>query len=93
MERGMRKEWTGVVVSDKMQKTSVVEIQTWKTSPIYGKRIRSTHRVKAHDENNETGVGDTVRLVECRPLSRDKKWRIASIIEKSRMADLGGDRK
>lgn len=91
MERGKRKELTGIVVSDKMQKTRVVSIETWKVSPIYGKRIRSTQKVKAHDEDNVSGVGDTVRLVESRPLSHDKRWRVIQVVEKSRHA-TGGDR-
>ncbi|HHY44649.1 MAG TPA: 30S ribosomal protein S17 [Firmicutes bacterium] len=89
MERGMRKEMTGVVVSDKMDKTRVVAIETWKVVPKYQKRVRSTRKVKAHDEDNSARTGDLVRIVECRPLSRDKKWRIAEILEKSKSA--GGD--
>ncbi|MGI6663226.1 MAG: 30S ribosomal protein S17 [Bacillota bacterium] len=90
MERGIRKEMTGVVVSDKMDKTRVVAIETWKVVPKYRKRVRSTRKVKAHDEDNSARAGDVVRIVECRPLSRDKKWRIAEILEKSKSA--GGDR-
>jgi len=85
----MRKEMTGVVVSDKMDKTRVVAIETWKVVPKYQKRVRSTRKVKAHDEDNSARTGDLVRIVECRPLSRDKKWRIAEILEKSKSA--GGD--
>jgi small subunit ribosomal protein S17 len=91
MERGTRKELTGVVVSDKMLKTRVVSIETWKISPKYGKRIRRARTVKAHDEENASKVGDKVRLVESRPLSHDKRWRISEIIEKSRGV-VGGDR-
>lgn len=90
MERGTRKELTGVVVSDKMQKTRVVSIETWKVSPKYGKRVHATRRVKAHDEKNISKVGDTVRLVESRPLSSDKRWRISEVIGKS-AAIPGGD--
>ena len=90
MERGIRKEMTGVVVSDKMDKTRVVAIETWKVVPKYRKRVRSTRKVKAHDEDNSARAGDVVRIVACRPLSRDKKWRIAEILEKSKSA--GGDR-
>lgn len=91
MERGRRKELIGVVVSDKMDKTRVVAIETWKVHPLYGKRVRSTRKVKAHDEDNSTSVGDKVRLVECRPLSREKRWRIAEVLEKSRIAQAGGE--
>lgn len=89
MERGMRREMTGVVVSDKMEKTCVVAIEAWKVVPKYGKRVRSTQRVKAHDEEKAAGVGDVVRIVECRPFSRDKKWRVVEVVEKSK--DAGGD--
>jgi small subunit ribosomal protein S17 len=91
MERGMRKEMTGVVVSDKMDKTRVIAIETWKTVPKYKKRVRSTRKVKAHDEGNSASVGDVVRIVESRPFSHDKKWRVAEILQKSRGA--GGDQK
>ncbi|HHY75722.1 MAG TPA: 30S ribosomal protein S17 [Firmicutes bacterium] len=89
MERGMRKELKGVVVSDKMDKTRVVAIETWKVVPKYQKRVRATRKVKAHDERNETRIGDLVRIMECRPLSREKRWRIVEILEKSK--DAGGD--
>ncbi|MGI6633084.1 MAG: 30S ribosomal protein S17 [Bacillota bacterium] len=89
MERGMRKELTGVVVSNKMEKTCVVAIQTWKIVPKYGKRVRSTRKVKAHDEDNSARTGDVVRIVESRPISRDKRWRVAEIVERSKAA--GGD--
>lgn len=91
MERGKRKELIGVVVSDKMDKTRVVAIETWKISPIYGKRIRSTRKVQAHDEDNSASIGDKVRLLETRPISRHKRWRIAEVIQKSR-GQVGGDR-
>lgn len=90
MERGKRKELIGTVVSDKMDKTRVVAIETWKVTPVYGKRVRSTQKVKAHDEKNEASVGDKVRLAETRPLSRDKRWRIVEVMEKSKL--LGGER-
>ncbi|MEX0973736.1 MAG: 30S ribosomal protein S17 [Bacillota bacterium] len=80
MERGTRKEFTGVVVSDKMQKTRVVSIETWKVSPKYKKRVHATRRVKAHDEENVSKVGDTVRMVESKPLSADKRWRITEVV-------------
>ena len=91
MERAKRRELVGVVVSDKMDKTRVVAIQTWKVSPIYGKRIRSTRKVQAHDEDNSAFIGDTVRLSETRPISRHKRWRIAEIVERSK-GQVGGDR-
>ena len=82
--RGMRKTRTGVVVSDKMDKTIVVEIRTRVRHPLYGKIMNRTNRIKAHDENNECGIGDTVRIMETRPLSRDKRWRLVEIIEKAK---------
>ena len=82
--RGMRKTRTGVVVSDKMDKTIVVEIRTRVTHPLYGKIMNRTKRFKAHDENNECGIGDTVRVMETRPLSKDKRWRLVEIIEKAK---------
>lgn len=91
MERGKRKELTGVVVSDKMMKTRVVSIETWKISPKYGKRVHATRRVKAHDEDNTSKVGDTVVLIESRPLSAEKRWRVAGVVSKSAGANLGGD--
>lgn len=82
--RGMRKTRTGVVVSDKMDKTIVVEIRTRVKHPLYGKIMNRTKRFKAHDENNECGIGDTVRVMETRPLSKDKCWRMVEIIEKAK---------
>ena len=82
--RGMRKTRTGVVVSDKMDKTIVVEIRTRVKHPLYGKIMNRTKRFKAHDENNQCGIGDTVRIMECRPLSKDKRWRLVEIIEKAK---------
>ncbi len=90
MERGKRKELVGVVVSDKMDKTRVVAIESWKVVPIYGKRVRRRRKVKAHDETNQAGVGDKVRLVEARPMSKDKRWLIAEILERSRHSAAGG---
>ena len=81
--RGMRKTRTGVVVSDKMDKTIVVEIRTRVKHPLYGKIMNRTKRFKAHDENNECGIGDTVRVMETRP-SKDKCWRLVEIIEKAK---------
>jgi len=82
--RGMRKTRTGVVVSDKMDKTIVVEIRTRVKHPLYGKIMNRTKSFKAHDENNECGIGDTVRIMETRPLSKDKRWRLVEIIEKAK---------
>ena len=83
-QRGMRKERVGVVVSDKMDKTIVVEIRTRVKHPLYGKIMNRTVKLKAHDENNECGVGDTVRVMETRPLSKEKHWRLVEIIEKAK---------
>ena len=82
--RGMRKTRTGVVVSDKMDKTIVVEIRTRVRHPLYGKIMNHTERFKAHDENNACGIGDFVRIMETRPLSKDKRWRLVEIIEKAK---------
>ena len=83
-QRGMRKERVGVVVSDKMDKTIVVEIRTRVKHPLYGKIMNRTISFKAHDENNECGIGDTVRVMETRPLSKDKNWRLVEIVEKAK---------
>ena len=83
-QRGMRKERVGVVVSDKMDKTIVVAIRTRVKHPLYGKIMNRTTKLKAHDENNECGVGDTVRVIETRPLSKEKHWRLVEIIEKAK---------
>ena len=82
--RGMRKTRTGIVVSDKMDKTIVVKLSTRVKHPLYSKYINKTTKIKAHDENNECGVGDTVRVMETRPLSREKRWRLVEIIEKAK---------
>ena len=82
--RGMRKTRTGVVVSDKMDKTIVVEIRTRVKHPLYGKIMNRTKTFKVHDENNECGIGDTVLIMETRPLSKDKRWRLVKIIEKAK---------
>ena len=83
-QRGMRKERVGVVVSNKMDKTIVVEIRTRVKHPLYGKIMNRTISFKAHDENNECGIGDTVRVMETRPLSKDKHWRLVEIVEKAK---------
>ena len=82
--RALRKTRTGVVVSDKMDKTIVVEIRTRVRHPLYGKIMNRTNKIKAHDENNECGIGDTVRVMETRPLSKDKRWRLVEIVEKAK---------
>ena len=82
--RGMRKTRTGVVVSDKMDKTIVVEIRTRVKHPLYGKIMNRTRKFKVHDEKNECGIGDTVRIMETRPLSKGKRWRLVEIIEKAK---------
>lgn len=84
MERNNRKSQTGVVVSDKMDKTVVVEVSSHVRHPLYKKYIKRTVRLKAHDEKNECGIGDTVRVMETRPFSKEKHWRVVSIIEKAK---------
>ncbi len=83
-ERNLRKTRVGKVVSDKMDKTIVVAIQDSVRHPLYNKIIKRTYKLKAHDENNECGIGDTVRVMETRPLSKDKRWRLVEIMEKAR---------
>lgn len=83
-ERNLRKKRTGVVVSDKMDKTVVVAIEEHVKHPKYGKVIKNTVRLKVHDENNECKVGDKIAIAETRPLSKDKRWRMVSIIEKAK---------
>ena len=83
-ERGYRKTRTGIVVSDKMDKTIVVAIKTKVRHPLYGKMVNRTRRFKVHDEENQCGVGDTVRIMETRPLSKDKRWRLVDICEKAK---------
>jgi len=82
--RGMRKTRVGVVISDKMDKTITVAIKTRVKHPLYGKIMNRTTKLKAHDEKNACGMGDTVRVMETRPLSRDKRWRLVEIIEKAK---------
>ncbi len=84
MERNLRKERIGVVVSNKMQKSIVVEIERREKHPIYGKFIKKTNRFMAHDENEECNIGDTVRIMETRPLSKRKRWRLVEIIERAK---------
>ncbi len=82
--RNMRKVEIGIVVSDKMDKTIVVAIQNSVRHKLYSKTVKRTLRVKAHDENNECGIGDYVRIMETRPLSRDKRWRLVKITQKAK---------
>ena len=82
--RGYRKTRTGVVVSDKMDKTVTVAIKTKVRHPLYGKMVNRTRKFKAHDENNECGIGDTVKIMETRPISKDKHWRLVEIVEKAK---------
>ncbi|NDK90706.1 30S ribosomal protein S17 [Gordonia desulfuricans] len=82
--RASRKERIGYVVSDKMQKTIVVELEDRKRHALYGKIIRTTSKVKAHDENGDAGVGDRVRIMETRPLSATKHWRLVEVLEKAK---------
>jgi small subunit ribosomal protein S17 len=82
--RNRRKTAIGYVVSDKMQKTIVVELESRKSHPLYGKIIRTTTKVKAHDENGDAGVGDRVSLMETRPLSATKRWRLVDVLERAR---------
>ncbi|WP_166245970.1 30S ribosomal protein S17 [Paenibacillus turpanensis] len=83
VQRNERKEQIGRVVSDKMDKTIVVAVETYKKHDLYHKRIRYTKKFKAHDENNEAKIGDTVKIMETRPLSKDKRWRLVEIVEKA----------
>ena len=82
--RGMRKTRVGVVVSDKMDKTITIAVKYRVRHPLYGKIMNRTTKITAHDEMNECGIGDTVRVMETRPLSRDKRWRLVEIIEKAK---------
>jgi len=84
MERKNRKQRIGSVVSDKMDKTIVVAVETFVTHPLYKKQIKKTTKFKAHDENNQCNIGDRVRIMETRPLSKDKNWRLVNIIEKAK---------
>ena len=84
MERNLRKTRVGKVVSDKMQKTIVVAVENHVKHPLYGKIVKRTYKLKAHDENNDCKIGDTVRVMETRPLSKDKRWRLVEIIERAK---------
>ena len=84
MERNLRKTRIGKVTSNKMDKTIVVAIENRVKHPLYKKVVKSTYTLKAHDENNECNIGDTVKVMETRPLSKDKRWRLVGIIEKAK---------
>ena len=84
MERNLRKTRTGKVLSNKMDKTIVVGIENHVKHPLYGKIVKKTYKLKAHDENNECNIGDTVKVMETRPLSKDKRWRLVEIVEKAK---------
>ena len=83
-ERNLRKTRTGVVVSDKMDKTIVVAVYNNERHPLYKKIVKKTYKLKAHDENNEAHEGDTVRVMETRPLSKAKRWRLVEIVERAK---------
>ena len=84
MERNLRKTRVGIVVSDNMDKTIVVAIEDKVKHPLYKKIVKNTVKFKAHDENNEAGIGDRVEIMETRPLSKDKNWRLVKIVEKAK---------
>jgi small subunit ribosomal protein S17 len=84
MERKLRKERVGLVVSNKMEKSIVVQIERKVKHPKYGKFVRKTTKLVAHDEQNECGIGDTVKIMETRPLSKNKCWRLVEIVEKAK---------
>ena len=83
-ERNLRKTRVGKVISDKMDKTIVVAVQDNVKHPLYGKIVKKTYKLKAHDENNECKIGDRVKVMETSPLSKDKRWRLVSIVEKAK---------
>ena len=84
MERNLRKTRTGKVISNKMDKTIVVAIEEHVKHPLYKKIVKVTYKLKAHDENNECNIGDIVKVMETRPLSKDKRWRLVEIVEKAK---------
>lgn len=84
MERNLRKTRVGIVTSDKMDKTIVVSIVDNVKHPLYGKIVKRTYKLKAHDEKNECNIGDRVRVMETRPLSKDKRWRLVEVIERAK---------
>ena len=84
VERNLRKTRTGKVVSNKMQKTIVVAVEDHVKHPLYNKIVKRTYKLKAHDENNKCNIGDTVKVMETRPLSKDKRWRLVEVIERAK---------
>ena len=84
VDRNRRKSKVGVVVSDKMDKTVVVAIEDFVRHPLYGKAVKRTKKLKVHDENNECNIGDKIRIMETRPLSKDKRWRLVGVVEKAK---------
>jgi small subunit ribosomal protein S17 len=84
VERNLRKTRTGKVTSNKMDKTVVVAIENHVKHPLYNKIVKKTYKLKAHDENNECNIGDTVKVMETRPLSKDKRWRLVEIVERAK---------
>jgi small subunit ribosomal protein S17 len=84
VERNLRKTRVGVVTSDKMDKTIVVAVRDNVRHPLYKKIVKKTYKLKAHDEKNDAGIGDTVRVMETRPLSKDKRWRLVEIMERAK---------
>ena len=82
-ERNLRKVMVGTVTSNKMDKTIVVSVETSVKHPLYGKFVKRTYKLKAHDENNECQIGDKVKVMETRPLSKDKRWRVVEVVEKA----------
>jgi len=82
-ERNLRKEMIGTVTSNKMDKTVVVSVETSVKHKLYGKIVKRTYKLKAHDENNECQIGDKVKVMETRPLSKDKRWRVVEVVEKA----------
>lgn len=87
MERNLRKTMSGKVISNKMDKTIVVAVETNVRHKLYGKFVKNTYKLKAHDEKNECNIGDKVKVMETRPLSKDKRWRLVEIIEKAKIND------
>ena len=83
MERNLRKSMVGTVVSDKMDKTVVVAVETNVRHPIYKKTVKKTYKLKAHDEENNCKIGDKVKVMETKPLSKDKRWRVVEVVEKA----------
>ena len=84
VERNRRKTRVGMVVSDKMDKTAVVAVEDFVRHSLYGKAVKRTKKFKSHDENNECNIGDTVKVMETRPLSKDKRWRLVEVLEKAK---------